>query len=378
MNNGKNSLADAPKTVRALPRLKLRVATKPFKNPTPAVARFRDGFVLRSNEKKEIRVMADCHDLFREFLGEIRLSESKKASLRTSRNANRDRIREHFRNVLKKEVPKFHGQGSYNMNTMVTPLDDDYDIDDGVYLQGLGTDQSEWPSCATVHGWIIDATKGYTKKPPERHSKCVRVPYVGYHVDLPCYAMNSANVPMLFRKGNDPIESDPREFSKWFKNKVKALGDELRDDIRYLKEWRDHQGGDALLASGCALTILGSDHFISDGRDDVSLVKTVSLIHAYMSAGGHITKPVTPYENLDARWTQRQREGYIAKLKNFVDRGNDALAEESKAVASGIWRQLFGSRFPVVEDEEKSMKAYAASALRTSRPAVLGNDGRSG
>jgi cyclic GMP-AMP synthase DncV-like protein len=322
--------------------------------------------------------MADCHDLFREFLGEIRLSESKKASLRTSRNANRERIRDHFRDALKKEVPKFHGQGSYNMHTMVNPLDDDYDIDDGVYLQSLGTDQSKWPSCATVHGWIIDATKGYTKTAPASRSKCVRVPYVGYHVDLPCYALNLANVPMLFRKGKDPIESDPREFSKWFKDNVKAHGDQLRDHIRYLKGWRDHQGGDALLASGCALTILASNHFIADGRDDVSLVKTVSLIHSYMAAGGKITKPVTPYENLDGAWTQRQRENYIKKLKNFVDRGNDALAEESKAVASGIWRQLLGNRFPVVEEEEKSNKAYAGSALRTSAPAILGNDGRSG
>lgn len=320
--------------------------------------------------------MANCNDLFGEFLKKLRLSETKKESLRTSRSANRERIENYFRDALKKEKPKFHGQGSYNMHTIVNPLDSDYDIDDGVYLQGLGTDQSKWPTCETAHGWIVDATKGYTKSPPDSRSKCVRVPYAGYHVDLPCYICNASDVPMLLRKGSEPIESDPREFSMWFQDKVNAFGDQLRSNTRYFKGWRDHQGGVALLASGCALTILVSNQFIADERDDVSFVKTVSLIHGYLSAGGKITKPVTPYENLDAQWTEKQRGDYIRKVKALIDRGNDALNEEAKAVASGIWRQIFGDRFPTVEEDEA--KSLAASAITTSRPAILGNDGRSG
>ncbi len=321
-------------------------------------------------------MMANCNDLFGEFLKKIRVSESKKESLRKSRNANRERIEDYFRDVLKKEIPGFHGQGSYNMHTLNNPLDDDYDIDDGVYLKGLGTDQSKWPTCETVHGWIVEATKGYTKSPPDSRSKCVRVPYVGYHVDLPCYACNAADVPMLFRKGDNPIESDPREFTKFLQDKVNAVGDQVRDDIRYLKAWRDHQGGDALVASGVGLTILAVNHFIGDERADVSFVKTVAVMHAYLSAGGKITKPVTPYENLDDGWTDSQRENYLKKLKTLMDRGNDALEEESRAIASGIWRQLFGNRFPTVEEDQT--KSFAASAVRTSRPAILGNDGRSG
>lgn len=317
--------------------------------------------------------MADCHDLFCKFYEEIRLSHSKRESLRTSRTANRDRIKDHFRDVLKREIPKFYGQGSYNMHTIVNPLDDDFDIDDGVYLQCLGTDPSKWPSCETVHGWIIDATKGYTKSPPTSRANCVRVPYVGYHVDLPCYALNAEGVPMLFRKGKVPVESNPREFSKWFQDKVNAFGDQLRHDVRYLKAWRDHQGGDALLASGLGLTILASNNFIDDSRVDVSFVKTVTLIHSYMSAGGRITKPVKPYEHLDDGWTQNQRNNYIKKLQTLMDRGNDALEEVSRAVASGIWRQIFGNRFPIVEEENKN-----AAPLRTPYPAILGNDGRSG
>jgi hypothetical protein len=320
-------------------------------------------------------MMADCHDLFCKFKENIRLSHSKRESLRTSRTANRDRVKDHFRDVLKKAIPKFYGQGSYNMHTIVNPLNDDYDIDDGIYLQDFGTDQSKWPSCETVHGWIIDATKGYTKSPPESRANCVRVPYVGYHVDLPCYAMNDVDMPLLFRKGKDPVESSPREFSKWFNDKVNASGDQLRNDVRYLKAWRDHQGGDALLATGLGLTILASNYFIADERDDVSFLKTVTFIHSYMNAGGSITKPVTPYENLDGGWTAKQRENYIKKLKTLMDRGNDALEEESRAVASGIWRQIFGDRFPIVDEEDEKK---SSTPLVTSAPAILGNDGRSG
>ena len=149
----------------------------------------------------------------------------------------------------------------------------------------------------------------------------------------------------------------------------------MRNDVRYLKAWRDHQSGDALLASGLGLTILASNNFIGDERDDISFVKTVTLIHSYMTAGGRITKPVTPYENLDDGWTEKQRENYIKKLKTLMDRGNDALEEESRAVASGIWRQLFGDRFPTVEEEAETK---SSAPLVTSAPAILGNDGRSG
>jgi cyclic GMP-AMP synthase DncV-like protein len=320
--------------------------------------------------------MADCHDLFQEYLDEICLSATKKNSLRTSRNANRGRIRDHFQDTLKKEVPKFYGQGSYMMHTMVNPIDDDFDIDDGVYLQGLGTDRSKWPSCETVHGWIIDATKGYTSKPPESKPACVRVYYQGgYHIDLPCYAMNDANVPMLFRKGKLPVESDPRAFTEWFQHHVNGRGEQQRNLVRYLKAWRDFQQGDALLVSGLGLTILASDHFHVDARDDISLVRTAEKIYAHLLVGNHITKPVTPYENLDESWTENDRKAWLKKMKNLVDRGNDALAEKKKSTASGIWRQLLGDRFPLAEGEGE--ESSRSAPLRTSAPAILGSDGRS-
>src|SRR5262245_42655122 len=118
--------------------------------------------------------MSNCHELFQDYLEVVRIDSAKKASLRSSRNANRNRICEYFRETLKREVPRFHGQGSYKMFTMINPLDGDYDIDDGVYLQGLGTDQSKWPKAETVHCWIVNAVDGYTSTPPQDKARCVR------------------------------------------------------------------------------------------------------------------------------------------------------------------------------------------------------------
>ncbi len=49
----------------------------------------------------------------------------------------RDKIKKYFSEELDVKKPKFYGQGSYMMNTTVTPIDGEYDIDDGIYLEHL-------------------------------------------------------------------------------------------------------------------------------------------------------------------------------------------------------------------------------------------------
>lgn len=97
--------------------------------------------------------MSNCHDLFIKFHDdEIYLKSDKKESLRTSRNALRDKIKKYFSEELDVKKPKFYGQGSYMMNTTVTPIDGEYDIDDGIYLEHLkDTDEGDWPTPSTVH-----------------------------------------------------------------------------------------------------------------------------------------------------------------------------------------------------------------------------------
>lgn len=87
---------------------------------------------------------------FIKFDNEIKLSTSKCNKLKTSRNALRTDIKEWFSENDKKQ-PKFCWQGSFAMKTTVNPISDDYDLDDGVYLQGYSDNEDEWPSTTSVH-----------------------------------------------------------------------------------------------------------------------------------------------------------------------------------------------------------------------------------
>lgn len=79
--------------------------------------------------------MANTHKLLNTFCSEITLSTSKNNNLKTSRNALRSDIKDWFAEKGKKK-PIFCWQGSFSMKTLVNPISGDYDLDDGVYLQG--------------------------------------------------------------------------------------------------------------------------------------------------------------------------------------------------------------------------------------------------
>jgi hypothetical protein len=321
--------------------------------------------------------MANTHSQFMTFLDAIKLKEASKDSLRTSRDANRTRIKTHFKETLKRPVPTFCGQGSYTMNTGVEPLSgEDYDIDDGVYIQDLGTDMSTWPTADTVHGWIVDAVKGSTSETPKNKARCVRVRYqADYHVDLPIYAMDANDQPRLFEIGKStPPISDPKKLREWWKNAVSGKP-QLRRIVRYLKAWRDYKNAISSTASGLALTILAVNHYVEDEQDDIAFQKTVEAIYNHLNSGFSVAKPVEPYDVLSERWSSAQRSGLISQLKTLKDKGQEAIDKEKLSDATKLWRKQLGERFPEIEEEadEASRKTSAPAYVRG-----LGNDsGRS-
>jgi Second Messenger Oligonucleotide or Dinucleotide Synthetase domain len=157
--------------------------------------------------------MADCHSLFLSFNSIIALNSTHKAKLRTSRNAIRERIRRYFRDKQNGFFPKFHGQGSFMMNTIIDPLDGEFDVDDGIYFI---VDEKPSQSVGTFHSWICTAVNGHTQQKPIDKITCVRLVYAGqYHLDLPIYYVIEGQCPRLAHKNKGWIDSDPREFIKW-------------------------------------------------------------------------------------------------------------------------------------------------------------------
>lgn len=322
--------------------------------------------------------MADCNDLFDKYHDAIKLTSTKRDYLKTSRDAVRDKIRNHFKNALKVNIPKFHGQGSYMTRTIVNPLDREFDIDDGVYLQNLSTDKSKWETPEKVHSWIVAATDGHTNEKPIDKNRCVRVRYANkYHIDLPIYCMDG-DKPYLAEKGTEGWHvSDPKALIVWFNGVIKSRGEQLRRIIRYFKAWADYQeqNGSEKMPSGVTLTVLACQQFESStDHDDSSLVGTARKIVTILEFSKVITRPVDPFDDLAKDLSQKQIDNFIKKLQTLRDVGGEAIKETSKTKASEKWQRLLGDRFPKHEPSDDEKKP---SVLSTGAPAILPSHERS-
>lgn len=320
--------------------------------------------------------MANSHDAFQSYNSSITLTSAKTNSLQTSRDALRKIIRDYF-DENDMYCPKFCWQGSFAMKTIVNPIDDDYDIDDGIYLQGYeNTATDEWDSVDTVHTWVLNAVDDQTKEDSKDKSTCIRVYYsAGYHVDLPIYIVNN-NTAYLAHKTKGWLQSDPKAFKDWFINLLAVKGEQLRRVVRYLKAWKDFKDVDL---KGVEITILVAQNFSPyANRDDKAMRDTLSLILDKLQLNYSCYKPVFPYEDLFEGHSKTKKESIISKLTSLRDALSSAIDASDIAVATEKLNSCFGSRFPITKSSKTEETNSASVYQRTSAPGVLGSDGRSG
>lgn len=315
--------------------------------------------IIRSNK------MSDCNILFRRFYEKTNLSSSKKENLRVSRDAVRDKIKTFFKKTLDAQVPDFCFQGSFAIKTVVNPLDGEYDIDDGVYLQNLPNDKNKWPSTEKVHKWIVNAVENHTDETQDK-TNCVRVVYKGkYHIDLPIYGEDKGET-LLARKGTESwTRSDPKEFTEWFHRKLKIHGEQMRRNVQYLKAWKDYK---SLEFPSIAITILvGENHISFEERDDQSLFYTIDKILYQLKNDKAVKKPVYPYENVLGKLSDNQIDRIITKLEALKSDAEKALSLSNydTSKASELWERQFGDRFPINQSENDKAKHTAPSLIVT-------------
>lgn len=322
--------------------------------------------------------MANLHNEFKKFHDRIVLTPPQKESLKKSRDAVRDRIRKYFSESLQCKVPKFHGQGSYAMKTIINPLDGEFDIDDGVYLQHLNEkDSSEWPAPETVHKWIVNATKNHTNEKPIDKRTCVRVRYAGqYHIDLPIYARLNGEY-MLAEKGEKRWHpSDPKALTDWFNEQVKKHGDQLRRMVRCFKAWADFQSGrKGKMPSGLILTVLATQNFCAHERDDIAFTNTAKAISKVIKPVFCVYNPVDRTEELTERLTETQKSRFQEAISDLVSDAIHAIETKDPQESSRLWRKQFGDRFPAVENadykpEQMKKDATKLAAFYSSKKPV--------
>ena len=103
---------------------------------------------------------------------------------------------------------------------------------------------------------------------------------------------DSNSIAYLAHKSNGWIESDPKAFTEWFQSYVNEKGQQIRRMVKYLKAWKDYKNIDI---KGMAITILVCNNFsITESRDDITLLDTVTNIIDTLEDDFHCYKPVTP------------------------------------------------------------------------------------
>ena len=319
--------------------------------------------------------MNDLSNLFSAFNKKIVLTDTYKENIRRGREALREKINaSYIDNGL--SAPKHSSQGSFHMHTAIMPKEEeDFDLDNGVYLQGYATDQTNWPAPRSVHDDILSAVKGHTKDISDKDT-CIRVNYQdNYHIDLPIYIMGKdevgKDVAYLAHTTKDWQISDPKALSNWFTEKVKEHGKVLRRTVRYLKAWTHHN---SINLKGITITILASECFYSDDNDSLILLGTITNIIDRLEDDFTCYKPVRPKnEDLLSSYTYNEQQTLLEDLKTLKNKFNDAIYDSpNEREASEVLRELFGSRFPLGNRENKNGEDY----LKTNQPESVGGKNR--
>lgn len=359
--------------------------------------------------------MANCHSLFTEFNDRIRLEQSRRVNLREKRNTLRAHISDGFSKIEKlrklnefltitiDEKIEFQSQGSYVMDTIITPCRDadEYDLDDGVYFFGKRA-QKDRPSPSDFHTFILESiTKGKGNDDiteVKDKETCVRVRYNGkkdynYHIDIPIYYVTNPEAPELADTKSGWTISSPVEFIKWFEDLINSgfrtefilkrssfeeqyqqwLNDrrkkdhQLRKIVRYLKAWGDNLQGD--MPPGVVMTILAgsNSNYSANDRDDIALRDTLINIQRWLSINGFTCpRPTTP-KNVDLfkNYSDTKKQYFSSVLNTFVTSAKQAVEADNPKDACAKWQRHLGSRFPceMAKDEIENAKAYSTATI---------------
>jgi hypothetical protein len=345
--------------------------------------------------------MANLINVFNEYNRIIRLSESKRKELIIVRDNLRARIQkrqEQFTGTSRAyHELEFQSQGSFVMDTIISPVHDDYDLDDGIYYIGrLSSDLRPTPE--EFHKMIVEAIGDdydHVEKVIDKVT-CVRVIYKsGFHIDLPIYYADNKECPDLANKEKGWILSNTIEFFDWFEQIARsgfqkafiyesALYDkyqnwltdvrkkdvQIRRIVRYMKSWGDLRREE--MPCGLIMTILVANNYYEHERDDIALKETLVQIHAALKKSFSCKRPTTPVgEDLLASY--KNKYAFMNYLEQFIENAKQALIETDPQKSCKHWQKSFGERFPcqIATNQAKtsvsSTSALAAGAA-TSRP----------
>ncbi|SHE78017.1 hypothetical protein SAMN05444377_101226 [Flavobacterium fontis] len=345
--------------------------------------------------------MANCNELFKTFNSTIRLNEESREILKSVRNSLREKMNSRFKQIkdIDNHTLEFQSQGSFIMDTIIKPKDDDYDLDDGVYFIGSLT-QEKRPTTQQFHDAVIIAVgtdENYATITDKE--TCVRVSYEKekFHIDLPIYYANKIN-PELAHTKEDWILSNPIKFIAWFEkiaessfreelileknlfseeyktwlDDIRKKDVQLRRIVRYLKAWGDDLRGE--MPPGIVMTILAAENYVKNDRDDIALKETLIKIRQYLKSNNcKCLRPTVPVgEDLFKNYSQTKKQYFLDRLDTFIESAEQAVNHPNQKDACYKWQKHLGPRFPcsIAKDTIDGANTY-------ERPAIIGSTAKS-
>lgn len=342
--------------------------------------------------------MADCKVQFNNFHENIKLKEENDI-LREKRDI--------IIGVLNKKLPEqteykfsIFNQGSYAMHTGIKPLDDDYDIDVGLYFEMSKDDVDP----IEAKKWIYNALEGHTKDVKIK-KPCVTVTYkAGYHVDVTVYAAENSDGKVYLAKGKPSSnegdkfwdESNPKDLIKTIKENLVDENDrkQFRRVVRYLKRWKDNTFTSVNgKPTGIALTScvyhwldIKKETDLFDGKttykDLDALIHIVSTMisnfvdelvlidgeYKYMPRL-RVYLPVEPKPELFEKMTHKQMKTFKEKLEELLMALEEAKEKVDPSEAAEILQKQFGVDFPIPAKSSTGKKAMAPAVITSSESA---------
>ncbi|RKD26519.1 hypothetical protein BEP19_16905 [Ammoniphilus oxalaticus] len=343
--------------------------------------------------------MAHCQKQFTEFHDAIKLTEENQI-LAEKRDIIINRIKDKIPDEAK-DYTTFN-QGSYAMHTGIKPLDENYDIDLGLYFKMSKEDVKP----VEAKQWILDAVTGHTND-VKMKTPCITVSYqAGYHVDITVYASENSDGKVYLAKGRPGSaeenkkwdESNPKDLIKTIRDHFDNENDrkQFRRIIRYLKRWKDIQFKNTTYGkpTGIALTACAYHHMyvkkeivdimqskveyrdldalttlvsnILDQFRTVSVIEDDSVVYYPKIT---VDLPVAPYPDLFEKMSLKQMKTFKKELESLLECLLDAKAEADPTDAAEILKKAFGDDFPVPPRKDTGKKAAALALIPSSESA---------
>ena len=118
------------------------------------------------------------------------------------------------------------------------------------------------------------------------------------------------------------------------------------------------------MPSGLVLTVLATQGFQGDSRDDVSYSQTISSVIARLNISTIIKNPIDSSEDFALRMSKAEMDNFKVRLTTLIKSSEEALEEQDKERSCKIWVREFGERFQIVSSDKKDERLISPAIIK--------------